>query len=591
MAVTGGSRSNNDYATSALQSAANTFLASLDSKLANPLPVTGTFWQATQPISASSLPLPTGASTSSLQTTGNTSLSSIDAKTPALGQALAAASTPVVLTAAQLSTLTPLTTVAVTGTFWQTTQPVSIATLPLPTGAATETTLSALNTKVTTTANGIKVDGSAVTQPVSGTFWQATQPVSAASLPLPSGASTSALQTTGNTSLSSIDTKTPALGQALAAASVPVVLTAAQLSTLTPLSTVAVTGTFWQTTQPISASSLPLPTGAATAANQATANTSLSSIDAKTPALGQALASGSVPVVLTSAQLSTLTPLSTVAVTGTFWQSTQPVSVASLPLPSGAATEATLSALNAKVPSNLTVTSTRLLVDGSGVTQPVTGTFWQATQPISAASLPLPSGAATSALQTTGNTSLSNIDGKTPALGQALAAGSVPVVLTAAQLSTLTPLSTVAVTGTFWQATQPISAASLPLPAGASTSALQTTGNTSLASIVAQLPSALTGGGQLKAADVINTAYVNGAISVTTSATEAKVGLSKQVNRKLLVITPTNGIVYRGSSNTVTTSNGAPIFKNQSWPIDVTDNVPVWLIAASTVDVRIEEYS
>jgi len=32
------------------------------------------------------------------------------------------------------------------------------------------------------------------TQPVSGTFWQATQPVSAAALPLPSGAATSALQ-------------------------------------------------------------------------------------------------------------------------------------------------------------------------------------------------------------------------------------------------------------------------------------------------------------------------------------------------------------------------------------------------------------
>lgn len=51
--------------------------------------------------------LPTGASTSALQTTGNTSLSSIDGKTPALGQALAAASSPVVLTAAQITTLTP----------------------------------------------------------------------------------------------------------------------------------------------------------------------------------------------------------------------------------------------------------------------------------------------------------------------------------------------------------------------------------------------------------------------------------------------------------------------------------------------------
>lgn len=33
---------------------------------------------------------------------------------------------------------------------------------------------------LTGTANGLKVDGSAVTQPVSGTFWQATQPVSVA---------------------------------------------------------------------------------------------------------------------------------------------------------------------------------------------------------------------------------------------------------------------------------------------------------------------------------------------------------------------------------------------------------------------------
>lgn len=40
-------------------------------------------------------------------------------------------------------------------------------------------------------------------------------------------------------------------------------------------------------------------------------------------------------------------------------------------LPTGAATENTLSALNTKIPSNLTVTSTRLLVDGSNVTQPV----------------------------------------------------------------------------------------------------------------------------------------------------------------------------------------------------------------------------
>jgi hypothetical protein len=45
------------------------------------------------------------------------------------------------------------------------------------------------------------------TQPVSGTFWQATQPISALALPLPGGAATEARQTTGNTSLVSIDGK------------------------------------------------------------------------------------------------------------------------------------------------------------------------------------------------------------------------------------------------------------------------------------------------------------------------------------------------------------------------------------------------
>ena len=85
---------------------------------------------------------------------------------------------------------------------------------------------------------------------------------------------------------------------------------------------------------------------------------------------------------------------------------------------------------------------------------PVAVTF-PSTQAVSATALPLPTGAATSALQTSGNASLT-------AIAASLAAP-------------------IAVTGTFYQATQPISAASLPLPTGAATSALQTTGNNSLA--------------------------------------------------------------------------------------------------------------
>lgn len=49
------------------------------------------------------------------------------------------------------------------------------------------------------------------TQPVSGTFWQATQPISAAALPLPSGAATSAIQTTMNTSLDAIEVDAAAI--------------------------------------------------------------------------------------------------------------------------------------------------------------------------------------------------------------------------------------------------------------------------------------------------------------------------------------------------------------------------------------------
>lgn len=56
-------------------------------------------------------------------------------------------------------------------------------------------------------------------------------------------------------------------------------------------------------TQPVSAASLPLPTGAATSANQATANASLASIDAGIPAaLGQTTKSASMPVTIASDQ-------------------------------------------------------------------------------------------------------------------------------------------------------------------------------------------------------------------------------------------------------------------------------------------------
>lgn len=77
----------------------------------------------------------------------------------------------------------------------------------------------------------------------------------------------------------------------------------------------------------ISAVSLPLPSGASTAANQTTANSSLASIDGKIPAL----VSGRQPVDGSGV--------------------TQPISAAALPLPTGAATQATLASVDGKLPA------------------------------------------------------------------------------------------------------------------------------------------------------------------------------------------------------------------------------------------------
>ncbi len=100
---------------------------------------------------------------------------------------------------------------------------------------------------------------------------------------------------------------------------------------------------------------------------------------------------------------------SSVAVTGTFWQATQPISAASLPLPTGAAT----SALQAGGLPAALGTGGGLKVDGSGTALPVSGTFWQATQPVSGtfyqATQPV-SGTVTVGSITAGDNNIGNVD-------------------------------------------------------------------------------------------------------------------------------------------------------------------------------------
>lgn len=149
------------------------------------VPVTGSFYPATQPVSiaatvavsgpvtdaqlrasavpvsASSLPLPAGAAT-------QTTLASVDSRL-----------------AGTLAVNTGLTQPLTNTELRATAVPVSAASLPLPTGAATQTTLASVDSRL---AGTIAVSG-----PITDTQLRASAvPVSAAALPLPSGASTEA---------------------------------------------------------------------------------------------------------------------------------------------------------------------------------------------------------------------------------------------------------------------------------------------------------------------------------------------------------------------------------------------------------------
>lgn len=189
------------------------------------------------------------------------------------------------------------------------TQPVSAASLPLPAGAATSAKQPALGTAGSASSDvlsvqgiasmtALKVDGSAVTQPVSGAFFQSTQPVSAASLPLPTGASTAAKQ--------------PALGTAGSASSD--VITIQGIASMTALK---VDGS--AVVQPASQSgtwNMRLQDGAGSAVNK-----------------GQTTASGSLPVTIASDQVAPKTYANS---SGSFVLNSSLTTVVSEAAPSGA---------------------------------------------------------------------------------------------------------------------------------------------------------------------------------------------------------------------------------------------------------------
>jgi hypothetical protein len=332
-------------------------------------------------ISAASLPLPTGAATES-------TLSAMSAKLPAAldgsgylkvheqgtanvnvtnstatlktNAAAVAGDTAVAVTIHPSTASMPVTgtfwqatqpisgTVAVTGTFWQATQPVSIAATVSVQGGKTNNNAAPGATNVGTLpalANAAApswTEGNQVALSVDLAGALRTAISSVSQLPAALDGSGYLKVHEQGTANVSVTNASATLKTSAAAVSGD---TAVAVTIHPSTATLPVSGTFWQATQPVSIA-------ASVTVAQATGT--------------------NLHMVVDSGTLTGIT--NPVAVTGTFWQATQPISAASLPLPSGAATEATLSTLNGKVPSNLTVSSTRLLVDGSGVTQPVSGT-------------------------------------------------------------------------------------------------------------------------------------------------------------------------------------------------------------------------
>ncbi len=247
---------------------------------------------------------------------------------------------------------------------------VTIASLPLPTGAAT----SALQTTGNGILTTIDVDTSILAGAVSGTEFQVDVLTSA----LPTGAATSALQSTGNGILTTIDVDTGTLA-----------------------------GTVSGLEQQVDVITSALPTGAATSALQSTGNISLATLAG--------------------------------AVSGTEFQ----VDVLTSALPTGAATAANQLAdgHNVTVDNAAGASAVNIQDGGNSIT-------------IDASSLPLPTGAATSALQTTANGILTTIDVDTGILA-----------------------------GTVSGLEQQVDVITSALPTGAATSALQSTANGILTTI------------------------------------------------------------------------------------------------------------
>lgn len=147
-----------------------------ESLIAGALPVTGTFYQATQPVSGTFYQATQPVS-------GTVAVSGSVAVTGSFYQATQPVS-GTFYQATQPVSIASMPSTPVTGTFWQATQPVSgtfyQATQPVSIASMPSTPVTGTFWQATQPVSGPLTDTQlrATALPVSGTFWQATQPVS-----------------------------------------------------------------------------------------------------------------------------------------------------------------------------------------------------------------------------------------------------------------------------------------------------------------------------------------------------------------------------------------------------------------------------
>jgi hypothetical protein len=245
--------------------------------------------------------------------------------------------------------------------------------------------------------------------------------------------------------------------------------------------------------------------------------------------------------------------------------------------------------------------------------QAVTGTFWPNVQPVSGsvgitgtptvnANVTFPANqqvsgtvaATQSGPWSVGVTSLPSIPAGTATIGSVNVNGTVPV------------------SGTFWQTTQPISATSLPRPAGAATAS-------GVAAVVTALGSPLQQGGTVAVSNFPATQPVSGTVSVsnfpatqavtisgtattisrgTPSMATGQVAMSAgntayrvaaaRTNRRSITFVPTSQFTYFYGNSGVTTTTGAAAPNGVAITLETT--AEVWVVSGSTGTMTFVEH-